>query len=271
MAGTLRARLARGDVAICMAVRLVRSVEIVTIARTVGYDALYVDLEHGQTDLAATAQICAAALAADLSPLVRVPSHSAADIGRALDAGAAGIIVPHVENAAEAEAVVRRAKYPPRGQRSFGGLALQLGYAALPQAEAMQRLDEQGLVIAMIETGAAVEAAAEIAAVDGIDMLLVGSGDLGADLGLPGRQDHPRMRAAIATVAEACRRHGRLLGLGGIKSDVRLIADYVALGARFISAGNDLGHLLAAARTQVNELRAIVPPGTGQDEQPSGG
>ncbi|TMG75388.1 MAG: hypothetical protein E6H77_10000 [Betaproteobacteria bacterium] len=110
----------------------------------------------------------------------------------------------------------------------------------------------------MIETAEGVELADEIAAVDGIDMLLIGSNDLCTELGIPGELRHPKLRKAYDAVAAACKRHGKALGVGGIRGDVELQQQLLDLGARFIIAGNDVAYLAGAARADVQALRKLA-------------
>ena len=112
-------KLARGEVVSSMTVRLVRGIEIARIAKTAGFDSLYVDMEHSSFSLETTSQICMAALEIGITPFVRVPGPD--DVQRILDAGALGIIAPHVQSADDARTYVRAAKYPPLGERSNAG------------------------------------------------------------------------------------------------------------------------------------------------------
>ena len=114
----LKDKLAAGEVCASMIVRLSRGSEIARIAKTAGFDALYVDLEHSTLTLEAASQICMTAVDLDVTPLVRVAGPMSEAIGRILDGGALGVIAPGVENAEDARQVVARAKYPPIGRRS---------------------------------------------------------------------------------------------------------------------------------------------------------
>ena len=91
----------------------------------------------------------------------------------------------------------------------------------------------------------------------GIDVLLIGSGDLTTDYGIPGQVDHPRLREAYERVAQACRTHGKTLGVGGIRHNVALQGELIRLGARFVIAGTDVNYVLAGARQDTTALRAI--------------
>src|SRR5579884_2859554 len=107
----VKEKLGRGEVVASMTVRLIRGIEIARLAKTAGFDSLYVDLEHASFSLETTGRICIAALEAGITPFVRVPGR--AEVARVLDAGALGVIAPHVHSAADARAYVRAAKFPP--------------------------------------------------------------------------------------------------------------------------------------------------------------
>jgi 2-keto-3-deoxy-L-rhamnonate aldolase RhmA len=252
-----RDKLARGELVLCMGLRQARTVDIAMIAARCGFDAIYVDMEHSPVSFETTAAICTAAIGAGITPLVRVPGHCGSDISRVLDGGAQGVIVPHVNNAEQAQAVVRHARFAPLGHRSVMGGSPALGYQPLAVGDSSTMLNASTLVIVMLETPEAIEHADEIAAVAGIDLLLIGSNDLCSEMGIPGKLRDPRLRAAFETVAAACRRHGRILGIGGIRGDIELQKDLLGLGARFIIAGNDVTYLMAAARQDAALLRAL--------------
>src|SRR5580693_4688696 len=171
----VKEKLARGEVVASMTVRLIRGVEIARIAKTAGFDSLYVDMEHSSFSLETMGQICMAALEAGVTPFVRVPGVG--DVQRILDAGALGIIAPHVENADEARAYVRAAKYPPLGDRSNAGPLPHLQYRSFPAAEACAAIDAATMVIVQFESDAAIANADAIVAVDGVDMVLIGTND----------------------------------------------------------------------------------------------
>ncbi len=178
---------------------------------------------------------------------MRVPSTDAAFIARVLDSGAFGIIAPHLESAEDARSIVRAVKYPPVGNRSLAGLLPQLHFRPLSAAETSQQLNEATMIIAMIESPAGLVAVEDIAAVDGVDILLVGTNDLCSALGVPGQVDHPLIRGAYQRCLEACRANRKVLGVGGLGSRPDLIKEFVALGARYVSTGNDLSFLVGAA------------------------
>ena len=207
----VKEKLGRGEVVASMTVRLVRGVEIARIAKTAGFDSLYVDMEHSSFSLETTGQICIAALEVGITPLVRVPG--VAEVSRVLDAGALGVIAPHVQSADEARCYVEAAKFPPLGQRSAAGPLPHLHFRTFPSAQADAALNDATILIMQFESEQALSNAEEIAGVDGVDLVMIGSNDLLADWGLAGQYEHPRLRDAYAkTIAalpqawQACQR-----------------------------------------------------------------
>jgi len=250
-------KLAAGELVLCMGLRQARTVDIAMIAAACGFDAVYVDMEHSPISTETTSTICAGAIGLGITPLVRVPGHHHDQATRALDGGALGVIVPHVNNRAEAQAVVEHCRFPPLGHRAVMGTGPALGYRSLPLGEINDRLNDQTLLIVMLETPEGIRNADDIASVPGIDMLLIGSNDLCTELGIPGQLRHPKLREAFEATAAACRAHGKTLGVGGIRGDLELQSDLVRIGARFIIAGSDVTYLMAAARKDAQTLRTI--------------
>lgn len=254
---TGKSKLAAGELTLCVGMRQARTVDIAMIADQAGFDFAYVDMEHCPISLETTSAICAGCVGLNITPLVRVPSHASDWISRVLDAGAQGVIAPHVNSRAQAEDIVRAARFPPVGKRSVMGPNPALGYKSMPLGQTNAFLNAQTLLIAMIETPEGVEAADQIASVDGIDVLLIGSNDLCTEMGIPGELRHPRLRDAYVKVAQACKAHGKTLGVGGIRGDTELQHDLIKLGARFVIAGNDVGYLMGAMRKDVAALRTL--------------
>jgi len=253
-------RLAADEVALSMQVRLVESIEIAQIARSCGYDSLYVDMEHSSFSLNQTSQICIAALAVGVTPFVRVPSIAPEYVSRVLDGGAMGIIAPHITSAEAARQVVAAAKFPPMGHRSVSIGLPQLQFRSWPVTESRRILNARTTVVAMIEGPEALEQVDAIAAVEGVDILFIGTNDLCAELGIDGQFEHEKVREAYVATIAAARKHGKHVGIGGLASRPRLIADFVKLGARYISAGSDLAYLISAAGAQNRQIREAAKP-----------
>jgi 4-hydroxy-2-oxoheptanedioate aldolase len=245
----VKEKFARDEVVASMTVRLVKSIEIARIAHTAGFDSFYIDIEHSSFSLETTSQICIAGLDAGITPLVRVPTGRPEHVTRVLEGGAMGVIVPHVA----------AAKFSPIGDRSpvGGGGVPHLHYRSFPVIEATQALNDATMVVVMMETLEALEHVEEIAAVDGVDMLFIGTNDLTTEMGQMNNFDHPRVRGAYERTIAACRRNGKHVGIGGLASRPDLIAEYVRLGARFVSTGTDLGFLLGACTQRARQVREI--------------
>ena len=253
----VKEKLARGEIVASMTVRLARSVEIARLAKTAGFDSIYVDVEHSSLSLETTGQICIAALEAGIAPFVRVPSTRAEHVSRALDGGALGVIAPHIRSGQEAREVVVAAKYPPLGERSHAGVLPHLHYRSFPVAEVNAAMNEATMVVVQFETADAIDRADAIAAVEGVDMVLMGTNDLLADLGLAGQYEHPRVRDAYERTIAACRKHGKHVGVGGLATRPALAAEYVKMGARYVSTGTDLAFLLAESTARAKQVHEM--------------
>ncbi|MDW8370225.1 MAG: aldolase/citrate lyase family protein [Geminicoccaceae bacterium] len=256
-AAEMRERMRAGETLFGLGVRLSRSGEIAAVAKACGIDWLFVDMEHNPLSIDTAAQICLAAQAAGLPALVRIPGDDPLAAARLLDGGAAGIVVPHVDTAEQIRPVLDRCRFQPRGKRSIGGPLPQLGYAQLPAALHMAEADAQTLLVAMIESPKAVANAGAIAALDGVDALLIGTNDLALELGIAGELGHPRIEVAYRAVLEAASAAGKPVGLGGVYT-ADLLGRYLPLGFRFVLLGNDLAILLAGVRERLATARRIV-------------
>ncbi|MES2414553.1 MAG: aldolase/citrate lyase family protein [Pseudomonadota bacterium] len=255
---TVREKLARGEVVSSMTVRMSRGIEIARIARTAGFDSIYVDMEHSSLSLDVTGQICMAALNMGLAAFVRVPANTPEWIARVLDAGALGVIAPHVSSAAEAREIVRYARFAPRGDRSVVSNLPHLEYRNFPAAEACEALDDATIVMVQLESMAGIDAADDIMAIDGIDMVMVGANDLAADMGIAGDYDNPRLHDAFERTMQACKKHNKHMGIGGLAGRPDLLAKFVAMGARYVSCGTDVGFLISAGAAKVREVQALT-------------
>lgn len=250
-------KLAQGQLAVGMGVKGLRSVEVARVMKTAGFDWLFIDLEHGPTSLESAYQISVAALDAGISPLVRVPNGELRMATRALDGGALGIVMPHVDTAEEARAFVDACRFQPLGHRSIAGGYPQYGFAPRAAGDVVKELNAATLLVVMVETPTAIANADAIAAVPGIDVLLMGTNDLCLEMGIPGQLSDDRVVSAVQTVIAACKKHGKWPGLGGVYGK-DLLKRYVGLGMRMILAGNDLSLLLAAAQEQATFVKSCA-------------
>ncbi|MGI9333522.1 MAG: HpcH/HpaI aldolase family protein [Gammaproteobacteria bacterium] len=257
-----RKRLEAGNLALGIGLRQARTVDIAKIMMTCGYDWLFIDMEHSAIDVDTASQISVAAQDAGIAPLVRVPGFEHHHASRVLDGGAQGVVVPHVDSVETAKQMVANSKYAPVGNRSIYGLLPQVDFQSHPLPELTAAMNEATLVVLMIETPEAVGLAHDIAGLDGVDALLVGTNDLSLEMGIPGQLDHPDMAAAIDTVVAACRAHGKHPGLGGVYQPA-LMQRYVEAGMRLLLCGSDLSMMMAGARQQCAAVRALNKKGVG--------
>ena len=254
--GLQKIRSGKG-LALGLGVHQLRGAAVPLLAKAAGYDWLFIDAEHGFISTSEIAQICLAALPTGVVPIVRICAGALDEGTRALDNGALGLVIPHVDTPEQARALVDAFRFSPMGHRSTGGTNAQFGYRPPAAAEAQKMLNAEVLIIPMIETPQAVENADAIAAIDGIDALLIGTNDLMLEMGISGQVGHERIRAAYETVAAACRRHGKVLGMGGVY-DEELTSRYIGIGARMILGASDHSLLLNAATQRAQFLRGLA-------------
>jgi 2-keto-3-deoxy-L-rhamnonate aldolase RhmA len=253
----MKEKLARNEVVASMTVRFARSIEIAQIAKTAGFDTLYVDMEHNTLSVDTTCQICIAAQQIGITPLVRVPANTPDYICRVLDGGAMGVITPHVRSAAEARAMVELVKFPPIGHRSAGGALSQYQYRSFPITETNAAMNDATSLVLMMETAAALENVEEIIAVEGVDMLMIGSNDLCGELGIAGQYDHPKLKAAFERTIAAARKVGKHVGVGGLAARDDLMTQFVQMGARYVSTGTDMSFLMSACVAKAKFVKGI--------------
>ncbi|KAK5110900.1 hypothetical protein LTR62_005438 [Meristemomyces frigidus] len=257
ISNSLKEKMFRGQVAYTLSVKMVRTVEIAMIAKTAGFDGILIDMEHSSFDLDTTSQLCIAALYAGIAPIVRSPTKEPFFVSRILDGGAVGVIVPHIKTVQDAKDVVEAAKFHPLGKRSATSGLPHLQYRHASAKVANPICNEATLVIPMIETMEALECVDEIAAVEGVDSLLIGTNDLTAEMGIPGEYDNPRLDAAYEKVAAACKKSGVFLGCGGLHSRLDLVEKYCGMGVNWVMAATDAPLLIAGATKRAGEMAAL--------------
>jgi 2-dehydro-3-deoxyglucarate aldolase/4-hydroxy-2-oxoheptanedioate aldolase len=219
-----------------------------------GFDWCLVDLEHG---LGGESSLHAELLAVELggaAALVRVESGAPLRLGRVLDHGVAGVMIPRLRSAEEAAETVDRARYPPAGAR---GVALSVRGADFGRAVADDvGLIDQGItMIIQIENDGALAEVDAIAAIDGVDVLFVGPNDLSHSLRIPGRFDDPRYLDALAAVADAARGAGKAAGV--MLRSTAEVEPHLRLGYSFFALSTDGGLLAETARSALETMRAV--------------
>ena len=250
-------KLKANELALGFGVHHLRTSATAALAAAADHDWLFIDMEHGAFSVHEATQLCLAALPTGVTPIVRVCADALDEGTRALDNGALGVVVPHVDTAERARELARVFRYPPIGTRSWGGPPAAYGFRPPGNAEAQAALNDAVLVVAMVESPEAVRNANAIAAVEGIDALLIGTSDLTAEMGISGQIGHARVVEAYEAVAAACRANGKALGMGGVY-DKETASRYIKLGARFVLSGSDHNYLLAGASARAETLRQVL-------------
>ncbi len=216
-----------------------------------GYDWLFLDTEHGVFDSTDLPTMCQAA--GQVPVVIRVANHDSARISQALDSGAAGLIVPMVNTAEQARAVIAAAKYPAQGRRGIG-LARAHGYG-LGFADYLQKANQQTAMILQAEHIDAVNNIESILDVEGIDAILIGPNDLAASMGLTGQFTHPDVLQAMETVRLACQQRRIALGFFGINAEA--VKTAMEQGFSLIAVGVDAVFMLNEASRTLKALQAL--------------
>jgi 2-keto-3-deoxy-L-rhamnonate aldolase RhmA len=233
----LSERLYKGERAIGTMVRVCRNPIITNIAKNAGLDFVMLDMEQGSYSYETLADIFMAARSLGLATFVRVPELARGYVSRALDLGVNGVMSPMIETVEQAKMLVEWSKYTPVGNRGMSPCGGHTGYKKETDiCGMMARLNEETLAIAQIETAMGVDAADEIASVEGIDVLLVGPNDLSVSLGCPGDLNCEKEQEAILKVAEACKKNGKIFGIHG---GGNLLEKWIQHDLRFIMSSTD--------------------------------
>jgi 4-hydroxy-2-oxoheptanedioate aldolase len=214
---------------------------------------VWIDGQHGELDYSDILALVRACDLAGVPAVVRVPGHETGPIGRALDTGAAGVLVPCVDTPQQAQAIARAAKFPPLGNRSYGGRRPidfhGRGYSDSANTET--------LLIVQIESPEAVENAAAIAATPGVDALLLGPDDitLRRGYGMSQPRDKAMLHADMQAVASACHKHGKYAAMVGVSEEMLRLC--LETGYNLIAAGGDVGFLAAGSKQASDAARAV--------------
>ena len=221
-----------------------------------GFDFMLLENEHWPMSLESDQLLVRAGRAANIPVITRVPDAEYHFVARTLDTGAEGIIVPRVETAERAAEVVSWARFPPEGRRGCGPGPLLYDYESVPLPEALEHWNRNTLVVIQAESKSAIERIDELAAVPGLDAIMIGPADLSISLGVPGQMDHPDFVRSVERVAEACRARG--IASGMFVGDPERIRGYLRLGLRLFSCGGDIGLIRQAGTDLVRKLKAVA-------------
>jgi len=229
-------KLREGKVVSCIKLNLADP-RAADIAGRCGFDCIWLDMEHVPNTYHDTENMVRAAKMHDVDTVVRVPRGSYSDLIIPLEMDATGIMVPHLMSARDAKEVVWRTRFHPVGRRPIDGGNADGAYCMIPVTDYTRQANEQRFVIVQIEDPEPMAELEEIAATEGIDMILFGPGDFSQGIGATGQWDDPRIADARWKIAEAARRHGKFAGTVGAPEN---LAELVDMGYQFVSIGGDV-------------------------------
>lgn len=235
-----------------------RSVGGVKLMALAGFDFLFLDMEHAMFNYETIVSLVQMSLAVDIVPLVRPTDSTYAHVARALDSGSQGVIMPRVDSRAQAEAIVSYGKYPPLGRRGAGGDGRN-GYDRLTPLQAVETSNAESLFVLQIESREGVDNVDAIAAVEGVDVLLIGPQDLSVSLGVHGDFGHPTFLEAAQEVVNAAKKHGKASGM--VEKDPNAFRRWHEMGMRFLVCDSDSNMLFTAATNDVKTLNEFVNRG----------
>ncbi len=251
----LKQLLNASQAALGVGVRYFRSWEIAAMMASAGFDFLFIDSEHSAYSLETVSDLCHAATAAGIPPLVRVPEIQYSLLSRPLDVGAMGLVIPHVDTRAQVEDIVAYTKYAPLGKRGMVSQIPHTDFLGVGVEVYTQWANTQLINVIMIESAEGVANLDSMLQVEGIDVALVGSSDLSQELGIPGDYEHVKMVECYQHVLETCRRWRVTPGLAGV-SDLQLVRHWRDQGFRFLYCASETALLVKGGRQVVEGMRA---------------
>ena len=252
----LGAKLNQGIPAIGTMISEIRNPNLAWMLVQSGFDYFIIDNEHGAYSPETVSNMIAAARGAGIAVIVRIPEIRREAVMKPLDSGAAGLLVPMVNTADQAQEIMRYAKYPPMGNR---GVALSRGHSSYGRpnaAEYLDRANQETFIAVQAETPQAIENLESIAATPGVDSIFVGPADLSVSMGIPGQVTHPREVEAIERVIEVSRQHHVIPGIH--MSHVATLKEWIQKGMRFVSFSSDVDLLARAGQESLIRLRSGI-------------
>jgi 2-dehydro-3-deoxyglucarate aldolase/4-hydroxy-2-oxoheptanedioate aldolase len=253
--------LKRGDPALGTMISEVGSAGFVWMLANLGFDFVFIDMEHGTFGLSVVADMIKVARLAEIVPLVRVPDLQYHLVAQVLDAGAMGIMLPRVETRAQVEEFVSYMKYPPAGVRGASGSRGHTEYGGAGAQELVSHMNEHTMAILQIERQRAVADIDQLLSVPGVDAAVIGPFDLTISLGAPNAAA-PEVQAAIQQVVDSARRHGVAAGIHA--PDTAEVQAWQQRGMTMLACNSDLGFFGAGARQTLAALRQGIGEAGGE-------
>lgn len=247
-----------GKITFTLTVKISRTCEIVPIAKTSGYDGIFIDGEHSSLNSQIINDLCITSLGYGISPIVRVPGCDAAFITNVLDGGAQGIVIPHINTIDDVVKCVKASKFAPLGERSVSSGFPNFQFSSVGFEDASEILNANTLTIPMIETKEGLKNIKSIAKIEGVDAILIGSSDLTSELGIPLDFKNPIYLDACERIIEACNQNSIMVGIGGIQNNPEIISFFCTKGVRWFLGAQDSSCLASECKRLGQILRSIT-------------
>ena len=254
-ANAVKRKLKKGEFVFGTMIKEEMELGTVDVLEISGYDYFVIDMEHARYDMVTIAPLLQYARKSEITGIVRIPELNYAYVAKALDMGAEGIWVPHIDTREEAEQLVKFGKYPPEGVRGAAVPSFRLKeyQAAESAASFFAGCNEEVLLIAQIESGQAVGNIDAIAGVKGIDVLMMGTQDLSLDLGFPGQGGHPEVKGAVRKVVDACKKAG--IASGNHIAGIDQLRHWMEQGMRMITYTYPLTMVIQHSKEALAKLK----------------
>ena len=252
---TVKWQLKNGQFVFGTMIKETLNLGVVDVLEITGFDYFVIDMEHARYEMETIADILQYTRRSNITGIVRVPHLNYADVAKALDMGAEGIWVPHVDTAEEARQLVSFGKYPPLGSR--GAAVPIFRQKEYQQAESpaayYQGCNDEVLLIAQIESARAVDNVAEIAGIDGIDVCMMGTNDLSLDMGYPGQRGHPEVKKATQQVVDSCKKAN--IASGNHIGSLDELRNWMKLGMQMITYAYDSQLIITSGKEALKTLK----------------
>lgn len=251
-----KSKLNQGELVVGTWINAIKDPVLAKILASTGLDYVLVDAEHSGATMASISETCLMARECGLYPMVRpIEPNDLKLNGRLLDAGAMGLVIPHIDSAKQAQSIVNSMRFFNGGTRGYCAKSLASGFTKMSE-EAMHRADEEVTCVVQFESVSAIEQADEILAIDGIDVVIIGRGDLAHDMGLSGKPTDDRVSVQVEKVYEAAKRNGKTQGL--LVNDLDGALKWLGRGIKFLTYGSEVGWLQNAYNTGLKAIRAAA-------------
>ncbi len=247
------AALRAGRTALTFGVSCGFNPKAVEFAGRIGYEGVWIDMEHRNFSDEQLDVLCLAARVADVDPLVRIRKGSYTNYFRPMEAGASAIMVPHIKTREEAELAVYNTRYPPVGRRGFDNAGPDGDFCFAPPLEYLEHANRETLLVCQIEDPEAIDHLDDIIGVDGMDVLFVGPSDLSIAMGIAFQYDHPKMLDVYDRVAQAAERAGKWWGTVAISPEH--VQRHAERGGRLFNIGSDQVTLYVGMQDRLKDYR----------------